>query len=117
MTNKGYRAVFVNGKTVMEHRVFVERFLSRKLDTLESVHHRNGVKTDNTVGPCVVSLECKCPDGPHNLEIWLRSKPGQPSGQRIPDLVRYAREILERYDDTVPPDKSEGTLPETVTER
>jgi hypothetical protein len=54
----------------------------------------NGDKIDNTVGPCLLARECRCPDGPHNLELWSKM---QPSGKRIADLIAYAKEILSRY--------------------
>ena len=33
---------------VFEHRLIAERILSRKLQSREHVHHKNGVKTDNS---------------------------------------------------------------------
>ena len=64
---------------VKEHRLVMEQHLLRPLLKHENVHHRNGVRDDNRL---------------ENLELWSRT---QPCGQRIPDKVEWAIEILQTY--------------------
>lgn len=75
LEKSGYRTIA--GK--LEHRVVMEKLLGRPLRSNESVHHKNGDRSDNR---------------PENLELWAKT---QPSGQRIYDLVEWARDILKKY--------------------
>lgn len=49
INGKGYKEIFINGKQVKEHRYLMEQHLDRKLTRQETIHHINGIKTDNRI--------------------------------------------------------------------
>lgn len=77
---KGYVMVRFGTTYIFQHIVIMEEYLGRKLLPHENVHHLNGVRDDNRID---------------NLELWSTH---QPSGQRVVDKIRWAKEILALYE-------------------
>lgn len=72
---------FAGRHQVAEHTIVMEQIIGRPLRKGESVHHKNGVRHDNR---------------PENLELWVKS---QPAGQRVSDMLAWAKEIIAIYGD------------------
>ena len=78
--NKGYNVVLVAPHTYkLEHRLVMEEIIGRYLEPNEEVHHKNGIRNDNSKD---------------NLELWVKS---QPPGQRVDDMIDFCYNFLKKY--------------------
>ena len=66
---------------VLEHILVYSNYLGRPLTKDETVHHKNGDRSDNRF---------------ENLELW-NSK--HPSGQRVKDKIEFCQDFLKQYGD------------------
>lgn len=64
---------------VLQHRRIYSEIIGRKLYRYENIHHKNGNRQDNRI---------------ENLELWITK---QPSGQKVEDLVEWAKWIILEY--------------------
>lgn len=68
-----------DGGQTFQHRLVMQEHLGRRLYPDETVHHLNGIRSDNRLA---------------NLELWSTL---HPKGQRVEDKIKWAKEILKRY--------------------
>lgn len=64
---------------VVQHRRIMSDHMGRRLESWETVHHKDGDKLNNTL---------------ENLELWAKI---HPAGQRVGDLLAFADRIKELY--------------------
>jgi len=79
LDKNGYPCKSQNGKQVFLHREAMEKMLGRKLLSHETVHHKNGNRSDFSNS---------------NLELWS-SRHGK--GQRVEDKLAFAWEMIALY--------------------
>lgn len=87
LNRNGYVLIWVpnndgtdGSRCIFEHVHVMSKHIGRPLMKGETVHHKNGIRSDNRI---------------ENLELWASH---HPPGQRTSDLVDFAKEILSLYE-------------------
>ena len=80
----GYISISINKKRILEHHFIMMKSLQRPLRKEERIHHKNGIRNDNRI---------------ENLELWTIA---HPSGKRVEDMIKWAKEFLEQYGYKIP---------------
>jgi hypothetical protein len=76
---KGHANSYGKSHDIAEHTYVMSVYLGRPLKKGETVHHKNGIKSDNRI---------------ENLELWSRN---HPPGQRVEDKIEWCKEFLKEY--------------------
>jgi hypothetical protein len=92
LDKRGYiRVPNPRGGQIHQHRLIMESYLGRPLSNQETVHHKNGNRSDNRI---------------ENLELWSSR---HPSGQRVEDKIEWCISFLKDYNYLITKDTLNAT--------
>jgi hypothetical protein len=102
INNKGYVEVKCGRTWVLEHRILVENFIGRRLNSQEVIHHINGNKKDNRI---------------ENLMLFPNQKEHKAFENKIKQFGvtnPISKQISERWDKYLPKKESVEIVPINV---
>lgn len=78
------------GGQMHQHRLIMEQHLGRTLTKQETVHHKNGNRSDNRI---------------ENLELWSTR---HPTGSKVEDKIEWCIDFLKDYGYSISKDNTNG---------
>lgn len=93
-TNKRYKKIRVNGRTIDEHRYVMEQHLGRYLQTWECVRHLNGNSRDNRLENLYLTNKKRVPYEQivEGSLVFIDGKGKKKSNEII--LKKYGKKVL-----------------------
>lgn len=99
INTKGYVEVKCGRTWVLEHRIIIENFIGRKLDSKEAIHHLNHNRKDNRI---------------ENLMLFKTQKDHKAFENKIRQFGKtqpILKQISERWDEFIPKEENAEILP------
>lgn len=97
---RGYMEFFSkeHGRKIRVHRYVMEKYIGRKLDPKEAVHHINGNKLDNRIENLELLANNAIHVSKHGKEIWRKRH----QAPEYLDKINKIKIVIARYKDITP---------------